>query len=350
MTVAGHTGAQMSKIESVAIERDRCQGSLPEWSEALCTYVGRMPSSSWAWDLTKCVPRGGKGFAGFIECVTLGDVVLAKVATSTPHDLTFALHHDEELASPAPLVVMFQTSGTCRVEHQNLLHPLAPGDWCLLDVSGPMHISSSDAGNENLTLRLERPSDPEFSGLIARSAAHRWRGVTGVSRILHATLTEAFGQMSSLRNAGEAGLGRLVPELVWTAVRERLEAPQPLLHQDLQRARLKTLIESQLADPELAVDAIAAAARISVRSIHRAFADDPAGSVSNYIWRRRLTRCAADLRDHRQASRPITDICMSWGFNSTSHFSRLFREHFGLSPREYRLASEHASVARVLAA
>ena len=98
----------MSKIESVAIERDRCQGSLPEWSEALCTYVGRMPSSSWAWDLTKCVPRGGKGFAGFIECATLGDVVLAKVATSTPHDLTFALHHDEELASPAPLVVMRQ--------------------------------------------------------------------------------------------------------------------------------------------------------------------------------------------------------------------------------------------------
>jgi AraC-like DNA-binding protein len=333
----------MSKIESVSIERDRCQGSLPEWSEALSTYVGRLPFSSWDWDLTKCVPRGGKSFAGFIECGTLGDVILAKVATSTPHDLTFAVH-DEELASPAPLVLMFQTSGTCRVEHQNLAHPLAPGDWCLLDVSSPMRISSSDARNENLTLRLERSSDPEFSSLIARSAAHRWRGVTGASRILHATLTEAFGQMSSLRNAGEAGLRRLIPELVWTAVREQLEAPQRHLHQDLQRARLKTLIESQLADPEISVEAIASAAGMSVRSVHRAFADDPAGSVSNYVWRRRLARCAADLRDHTQAHRSITDICMGWGFNSTSHFSRLFREHFGLSPREYRILSEHASV------
>jgi len=38
-------------------------------------------------------------------------------------------------------------------------------------------------------------------------------------------------------------------------------------------------------------------------------------------------------------TRPITDIALSWGFNSPSHFSRVFREHTGKSPSEFRAAS-----------
>ena len=34
--------------------------------------------------------------------------------------------------------------------------------------------------------------------------------------------------------------------------------------------------------------------------------------------------------------RPITDIAMSWGFGNLSHFSRVFREHTGASPSEFR--------------
>jgi len=78
---------------------------------------------------------------------------------------------------------------------------------------------------------------------------------------------------------------------------------------------------------------------MSLRSVHRAFATDPAGSASRYVWMRRVERCADDLRDPGQAHRPITDICFSWGFNSTSHFSRLFKERFGVTPRGYRAAS-----------
>jgi hypothetical protein len=42
---------------------------------------------------------------------------------------------------------------------------------------------------------------------------------------------------------------------------------------------------------------------------------NPAGSVSNYISRRRLAHCVASLRDPGQAHRSIIDICFSWGFN-----------------------------------
>jgi AraC-like DNA-binding protein len=34
--------------------------------------------------------------------------------------------------------------------------------------------------------------------------------------------------------------------------------------------------------------------------------------------------------------RPITDIALYWGFANLSHFSRVFREHKGMSPSEFR--------------
>jgi AraC-like DNA-binding protein len=113
-----------------------------------------------------------------------------------------------------------------------------------------------------------------------------------------------------------------------------------LAPEDLQRARIKGFIESQLDCPDLSIESIAHASGISVRGVHRAFATDPAGSVSKYIWLCRLNHCAAELRDPSQAHRPITEICFSWGFNSTSHFSRLFKEQFGCAPRDYRRACE----------
>ncbi len=100
--------------------------------------------------------------------------------------------------------------------------------------------------------------------------------------------------------------------------------------------RVKTYIEAQLADPELSVERIAHACNISVRGLHRLFAEDPAGSVSSYLWQRRLIRCADALRDPSRAHLSITDVCFSYGFSSSSHFSRLFKDRFGVPPVRYR--------------
>ena len=36
------------------------------------------------------------------------------------------------------------------------------------------------------------------------------------------------------------------------------------------------------------------------------------------------------------AHRTITDIAFSWGFQNSTHFSRRFKDEFGLSPHEFR--------------
>jgi AraC family transcriptional activator of tynA and feaB len=327
----------MSQIEIVSIERHNCRGSVPEWTDALSTCLGRLPLSSFDQELTSCVPTGQK-FSGRIEFGSLGDIVLAKIETSTPHHLAFSLR-TTSLTVPAPLVLIFQMSGSCRLEQHNRSCALCPGDWSVVDTRHPFHIWSLARRNENLSLRLERPSDPELLSLLPGGAAHCWHGTTGASRILQATLRETFSQMGCLLHVSETGLQRAVAKMVWSALQEQLEAPPLLAHQDVRRARIKSFIELRLEDPDLSVESVAQTCGVSVRSLHRAFAADPAGSVSKYIWVRRLGHCAADLRDPTQAHRPVTEICFSWGFNSTSHFSRLFKDQFGVSPSEYRTTS-----------
>jgi AraC family transcriptional regulator, positive regulator of tynA and feaB len=140
-----------------------------------------------------------------------------------------------------------------------------------------------------------------------------------------------------------AGVAKRYPNLpaiatmTWDAPREQIEAPPMIGCRDELSMRVKTYIEAQLADPELSVERIAHACNISVRGLHRLFAEDPAGSVSSCLWQRRLIRCADALRDPSRAHLSITDVCFSYGFSSSSHFSRLFKDRFGVPPVRYRV-------------
>ena len=142
---------------------------------------------------------------------------------------------------------------SCSLEQQNHSCTLHPGDWAFVDTSHPFQISSRGTQNENLSLRLERPSNPELLTIISQGAAIRCQGTEGPSRILQAMVREIFSQISCLSRVGETGLQRALAEMVWTALRDQFEAPAHLAHQDLQRARVKRFIDSRLDDPDLSL-------------------------------------------------------------------------------------------------
>jgi len=111
--------------------------------------------------------------------------------------------------------------------------------------------------------------------------------------------------------------------------------------QDTRRGRLvgrvRAFIESHLGDPELTPAAVAAAHHISLRYLHKLFEPEVHG-VAGLIRQRRLERCRHDLLDPSQTDRPVAGIAARWGFSSAAHFSRVFREAYGLPPAEFRRA------------
>lgn len=102
--------------------------------------------------------------------------------------------------------------------------------------------------------------------------------------------------------------------------------------------RICQTIESQLGDPELSLANIAEAHGISPRYVQKLF-ESVSQSFIRYIRHRRLERCRYDLESPIHDQLSISDICFRWGFNDAAHFSRAFRDQYGVSPREYRRAA-----------
>jgi AraC-like DNA-binding protein len=74
---------------------------------------------------------------------------------------------------------------------------------------------------------------------------------------------------------------------------------------------------------------------VSTRYVYRAFANS-GESLAGYIQRRRLEQICFYLRNPLWSHWTITKIALHWGFSSVPHFSRVFKEHFGQRPGEFR--------------
>ena len=96
-------------------------------------------------------------------------------------------------------------------------------------------------------------------------------------------------------------------------------------------SQISQYADQHIRDPDLTVESIAAAIGLSTRYIQMIF-KERGESLWSYIRRRRLEGCRRELMDPLWRDRSVTTIAYDWGFNSTAHFARLFREQFGIPP------------------
>ncbi len=87
-------------------------------------------------------------------------------------------------------------------------------------------------------------------------------------------------------------------------------------------------------DADLSVDALAQIALFSKFHFHRIFKGAMGETLNAYVNRRRLERAANLLR--RRPDLNVTDVAYQVGFNSIEHFSRLFKDKFGVTARDLR--------------
>ncbi len=95
------------------------------------------------------------------------------------------------------------------------------------------------------------------------------------------------------------------------------------------------IIDARLSDPDLSMRKVSVELKISLRYLYKLFASSGEG-FGRYIKRRRLERCRCDLSNPIYANFKVSEICFRWGFNEAAHFSRVFREQYGMSPRSWR--------------
>ncbi|MFF0561620.1 helix-turn-helix transcriptional regulator [Streptomyces sp. NPDC004266] len=100
--------------------------------------------------------------------------------------------------------------------------------------------------------------------------------------------------------------------------------------------RVKDHVMRHLGDPDLSPSRIAEAHFMSVRYLHKLFQLEGT-TVSGWIRAQRLERCRRELLRPMAREVGVAAVAQRWGFVSPSHFSRIFRAAYGMTPREWQL-------------
>ena len=91
---------------------------------------------------------------------------------------------------------------------------------------------------------------------------------------------------------------------------------------------------SQNLDQDLSLEEIASAASFSMYHFHRIFKAVVGETVAGFTRRLRLEMAANRLLSNQHSD--ITAIAMECGFSSSQNFAKAFRQHFNMSPSEFR--------------
>ncbi|MFE9445147.1 helix-turn-helix domain-containing protein [Streptomyces sp. NPDC006602] len=234
------------------------------------------------------------------------------------------------------LIVKLLVRGVASVEQDAREVHLRPGAIAICDMARPLRMAFPQPF-QTKSLVLPRRLLGLGESDLRRLTATPIRPDTTVGSLLSPFLTQLVDTAATYPSATGEVLARHVVDLLAVLVGERLHqevGDTPSTTQVL-LPRIQVFIDRHLADPDLTPDAIARAHQISVRYLHKLFQTEDV-TVSRWIQRRRLQECRRELARREAAGRTIAAVARQWGFTSAAHFSRVFRDAYGLSPAEWR--------------
>ena len=160
----------------------------------------------------------------------------------------------------------------------------------------------------------------------------------GLAGLLSAALDAASHDLDALSPSDWPAVDQSLSELLLTLARQPpagavetggTAGQAALLH------RIGQTVERKLDDPDLTPARVAQIEGISERYLQKLF-EGTGDSFTHYLRERRLHRTSVDLANPAEAHQSVSEIAFRCGFSDAAHFSRAFRERYGLSPRAFR--------------
>lgn len=310
----------MSHAMNAAACTSACNGSkrLDSWNDTVCKTYARVDS----------VCHDRDGFEAELSFRDFGAIQMTRVRSTPIEYMRRAedIHADDCDA----FMLSLKLEGRGHIRQDDREAVLAPGDIMLFDTARPYRLHFPENYSE-LLLKIPRTC------LTAR--------VTGMERV------------TAVRLPGDAPLGKLVASLIrqMSDVADALDGPTncrvidsalDLVAVAIDRIALenreyvaeknlsllhsvKAFMMSRLGDPDLSIESIARAHHVGPRTINRLFATEGTTTM-RWLWQQRLAKSYQALSERRL--RQVTQAALEFGFSDFSHFSRSFKNAFGVSP------------------
>lgn len=311
-----------------ALERFSTSGLLPRqrvefWNE-LCSV--RTPVTTQPFDLSTFQPSCARG--------VVGDIPFSEICSSA----STVDHTSQHVASTREPVYFLhvQVAGASVHRQGGREAHLREGDLTLLSSTRPFQMVFAEPGKTlsfALPERLLQRNIPCPQAIVAVRMPFQHNLVRMVSQFAAGLWQEC--SEPSVESSGPTLTNALLHLLGCAYARLPEAQPRDSTSMENRRFHVLRYIESRLQDRELSPVTIGARLKQSPRSLHMLFANGPE-TLSRYILRRRLEESSRALVNPLQRARTISEIAFDHGFSSSAHFCKVFREHFCVTPTEYR--------------
>ncbi|MET8807461.1 helix-turn-helix domain-containing protein [Streptomyces sp. NPDC004546] len=231
------------------------------------------------------------------------------------------------------VLVRQQLDGTALLLQDGRAAELRPGRLAFHDARRPYRIVVPQRQRARVLMMpraLLRLGEAQLAALTATVVEDTGDGAAALLLPLLCGLVE---EVTRAHPARRDELARHAAEILATVALEQAgRRPAPALWE-----RITASVQARLQDPGLTPQDIADQHAISLRYLHRLF-QTHGTTVNAWVRTRRLEAAREELARTGAAHRSIAAVAARWGFPNPSHFSRAFRERYGMSPVQWRSA------------
>lgn len=291
------------------------------WNYLVSSVLGRLHTE----------PQRAGAFNGSLAYSTLSSIPIAHVASSP----VYVLRQESFIDDPKEdfYKINFIRQGTATLSQQNHTAELEPGDWTIYDNTRPYELKCH-SDYRQLVFLVPRHQLLNRLPTIDLWLARPFSSRKGMGKLLFEFVSNALQEGDKISAGAQSHTAQMMLDLLLLSLTESADQPLALPH-PTRVTQLKQFIATHLHDPDLTVEMLANNLHLSKRYIQKLFADQNS-TVNRYIWQERITKCKIDLANPLLANMPIRDIAFSWGFRSNAHFSRMFKQVSGQTPKTYR--------------
>ena len=278
-------------------------------------------------------PRRNAGVRASIRAYDLGGLIVS----ATAFDRQSYARDRRKIAADGLdhyLVQLYTTGGLAGSAHKNEL-TLRAGDVQILDLARPL--ATRNETSSTITIVVPRDGLDQVIGCNANLHGMVLRRESALGGLLGDYLRSIVNRIATFSADDAPTLSHSILEMISGCFNPsigNLARARPQIARSTVE-RIKRYIDQNLESPELSVESICAAFRMSRSHLYEAF--EFLGGVAHYLQERRLAEAYAELRDPACRHMSISQIALDLGFSSEAHFSRVFHREFGLNPRDARL-------------
>jgi AraC family transcriptional regulator, positive regulator of tynA and feaB len=280
----------------------------------------------------ECTTQFPARFEGAIESAQLDKATLS-IYENTPMHL-WRTQRQVERAPSDRVFVCLQLDSNCRISQLGRETTIGPGEFCIVETKSPYVFTYSERSRQ-LVLNVERSELHQRLGSVSALTALTVEADAGIGGLAAGYMRMLTEHAAALSPTTGHHVANQVLDLVAMALARRAELGHVRLGSAsaLTLIRLRAAIEQALPYRELKCQDVAERAGISVRYANALLAKEGT-SLERLLQKRRLENC--HKAPPEASGRSISEIAFAWGFSDVSHFSKTFKNAYGVSPRDFR--------------